>query len=161
MIAGMSDVTDIVPVTPSSGEVVADEVMYEPLTELENNFALAVVEFGGNVRKAWRFAAGENTSLFDLETPKLLLKKANVALRIKQLTDLSEEHSLISLGSHLIQLAELRDVALERGETKVALNAEIARGEAAGLYTKAVNKGKGQNQVGVTVVINNKNDLSI
>lgn len=160
MIGRMSDVTDLIPIESSSGEVVAN-VPVEPLTKEENDFAFAFVEFGGNIRRAWLYAIGEDPDSFklrDLETPRQMLRQANVAMRIRDLQEVGEEHLLVTKASHLLQLAEIRDVALSRGEMKVGLMAEKARGEVAGLY--AVNQKKAPQQ-GVTIVINNKNDLSI
>ena len=166
MIVAMSstEITEVTPVASSGGEIIAEAVFNEPLTLEEDTFALAFVEHGGNGRRAWRDAHpdDQNYAISTLPQARLMLQKANVALRIKSLQSIDDEHVIISRGSHLIQLAQIRDTAMDRGETKVALNAEIARGEAAGLYESKIKGGKGGgNNVGVTFVINSKSDVAI
>lgn len=159
-----TEITEIVQVPHSNGEIIPEAIFNEPLTFEEDMFALAFVECGGNVRRAWVLAhpGEEEHAVASMHLARPMLQKSNVALRIKGLQAIDDEHMFITKGSHLIELAKIRDVAMDRGETKVALNAEIARGEAAGLYESKIKGGKGgTGNVGVTFVINNKNDVSI
>lgn len=159
MIAAMSG-SDITIIDTEAREVLT-EIPTQPLTVDEDRFALGFVECGGNIRRAWFEAFGAEVTYSAAKAHKML-GQANVALRIKQLQEYAQDHMLLTLGSHLIQLAEIRDVAMARGETKVALNAEISRGEAVGIYSNANGKGKGQQSPQqFTFVINNKNDINI
>lgn len=45
------------------------------------------------------------------------------------------QESILSLKDHMDKLAELRDDAHDNGKFAAAINAEVARGKAAGLYT--------------------------
>lgn len=121
-----------------------------PLSIDDDTFALAVIEYGGNLAAAYRSVFG-----IDATNPgakgRELVSRPEIAKRINQLVAVTQEHALISLGSHLQTLAELRDLAKDRGETKVALNAEVKRGEAAGFYNKTE---KAPDQQRPQVVIN-------
>jgi hypothetical protein len=121
-----------------------------PLSIDDDTFALAVIEYGGNLAAAYRSVYG-----IDATNPgakgRELVSRPEIAKRINQLVAATQEHALISLGSHLQTLAELRDLAKDRGETKVALNAEVKRGEAAGFYNKTE---KAPDQQRPQVVIN-------
>lgn len=128
---------------PSAGEVVdlpsgtaaTEAVPYEPrvLTRQEDNFALAVIEYGGNLAMAYKSVFGED-SYAPTAKARALLALPEIALRIKDLTDSVQENALISLGSHLVELATIRDLAKVQGNLKVALNAEESRGKVAGFY---------------------------
>lgn len=72
--------------------------------------------------KASQAAQGDYSE--DLETIDL----------IKELQAELKKNAAIDLESHLIKLAVIRDEAMDYGKLSVALNAEIARGKAAGLY---------------------------
>lgn len=116
-----------------------DEVLeYPPLTLEEDNFALAVIECGGNIAAAYRLAFGED-AVYPLAKGKELLMRAPVALRITAITDKIQDASLISLGAHLHELASIRDLSKVTGQMKVALEAERSRGEVTGLYAKHSN----------------------
>lgn len=120
------------------------QVARPPLTSEEDAFCLAVVEYGGNLPAAYR-AVFVNE---DEEKPKSrtaylmaaheLVSRPEVALRIKELNTVVNDHALVSLGSHLMELADIRDLAKHTGQLKVALGAETKRGEAAGFYSKKV-----------------------
>lgn len=111
-----------------------DEVALPALTNQEDSFALAIIEYGGNLGAAWKAVYGE-----DEKNPaakaRAMLTRPEVAKRIQQLSVAVEEHAYISLGSHLTKLAEIRDLAIATEHLKVALSAETKRGEAAGFYT--------------------------
>lgn len=124
----------------------SDSVQLPALTNEEDTFAMAVIEYGGNLPAAYRSVWG------DVAAPgakaQRLISRPEIAKRIKQLSDATQEHSLISLGSHLQQLAQIRDQAIVLQQMKPALDAEIARGTVAGFYKKAeAPQGNGQPQV--------------
>ena len=81
-------------------------------------------------------------SPFPLARGKELLNKPQIALRIKEITDKIQDASLISLGAHLYELADIRDLAKTSGQLKVALSAERTRGEVVGLYDNFESGGK-------------------
>jgi hypothetical protein len=110
-----------------------DVVVIPELTTEEDTFCLAVIEYGGNLPAAMRAAFGD-----DVKTPIIraneLLARPEIAKRVMALGRMVEEHAFVSLGSHLAKLAELRDLAADNKQFKVALDAEKTRGLAAGLY---------------------------
>jgi len=128
----MNEVIDIQP-QQDLVEVGDEAFKYPPLTQAEDTFALAVIECGGNISTAYKMTFGED-SPFPIARGKELLTKPQIALRIKEITDSIQDASLISMGAHLYELADIRDLAKGSGQLKVALSAERARGEAVGLY---------------------------
>lgn len=105
-------------------------VALQPTHEL---FALSVVEFGGNLSKAYKAVFGEDV---EGATAKgaMLLRQPEILARVNQLTAAINEQSLISVGTHLTELAVIRDLAKAQGSFKVALEAEVNRGKVAGYY---------------------------
>ncbi len=65
-----------------------------------------------------------------------LLANPLVQERIQGIMSKIQDSQLISLGAHLMELADIRDTAKATGQIKVALQAERSRGEAGGLYAK-------------------------
>jgi hypothetical protein len=128
----MSDqaLTEVREVPPSTGEVI--DVAPRPLTLDEDNFALSVIEYGGNLGKAYQAVFGEVSN--PTARARALLARPEIVLRIKDITESVADNALISLGSHLVELADIRDLAKNQGQLKVALNAEEARGKVAGFY---------------------------
>lgn len=132
-----------------------DIVALPPLTAEEDTFCLAVIECGGNLAAAYRLAFGSDTRTPVIKAQELLARP-EVAMRLKKLADATQEHAMISLGSHMLQLAEIRDLAKDVGQFKVALAAERSRGEAAGFYKQqAVQQPNTPLPPAVQVVINN------
>jgi hypothetical protein len=130
-----------------------------PLTVDEDTFALGVIEYGGNLGAAFRAVWPDAPN--PVARARELMTRPEVALRIKALTEAVEEHALISLGSHLTQLAEIRDLSLKRGEMKTALTAEVKRGEAVGFYDGKMVAGKNsEGPSNPSVVINIGNSPS-
>jgi hypothetical protein len=119
------------------------EIQLATLTAEEDTFALAVVEFGGNVAAAYRAAFGSEAS-FAIAKGREMISRPEIAKRVMELTKATDEHALISLGSHLMQLASIRDIAVEHKQLKVAFSAEKARGEAAGYYKDKVSSAKSE-----------------
>lgn len=121
-----------------TGEIIdVADLNLPALTIQEDNFCLAVIEYGGNLAQAYK-AAFPFHSATDKQGPialaRRLLARPNIALRIRDLTESIAENTLISMGSHLLQLAEIRDLAKATAQVGVALKAEEARGRVAGLY---------------------------
>lgn len=103
------------------------------LSAAEDNFCLGVIEYGGNLGAAYRSAFG-----IGIANPaargKALINRPDIALRIQQLANATQEHALISLGSHFMQLARIRDTAIQIGDVRTGLAAEVKRGELAKFY---------------------------
>lgn len=131
---------------------------YPPLTQAEDTFALAIIECGGNIQSAYKMTYGED-SPFPIARGKELLTKPQIALRIKEITDKIQDASLISMGAHLYELADIRDLAKNTGQLKVALSAERARGEVVGLYDNFERGGKANTSVQINLV--SKFDVNI
>lgn len=112
-------------------------VTLPPLTQEEDTFAMAVIEYGGNLAAAYRAAFGKEISN-PIARARLLISRPEIAKRIEELTQLTQEHALISLGSHLQELAEIRDLSKTSGQLKTALEAEVKRGVVAGFYKESV-----------------------
>lgn len=106
------------------------------LTPEEDDFALAVVEYGGNVKAAYVATFGEDK--YASAKAKNFLNRPHVAARVAELNGTLRESALISLESHLVELANIRDLAKAVGSLKVALAAEKSRGEVAGYYVTRV-----------------------
>lgn len=127
-------ITDAVEVAPSTGEVV--KTVPPPLPRLtldEDSFCLAVVEHGGNLRRAFQEIWGEDVGQ-PAARARALLARPEITVRIQDLTGSVAEQSLISLGSHMVELAEIRDLSKAQGNVKTALDAEVQRGKVAGFY---------------------------
>lgn len=105
------------------------------LSDDDKTFCLAVVEYGGNLLAAYKQAFGEDQA-HPTARARELLARPEIALYIRKLNEAVDENALISLGSHLSKLAEIRDLAATAGQYKVALNAEVQRAESAGLINK-------------------------
>jgi len=65
-----------------------------------------------------------------------LAAENEIQARIKQLQDEAAERAMVTLVGHLEDLKRLRDEAREARQFNAAINAEIARGKAAGLYVE-------------------------
>jgi len=132
MIVYMTDDNPI----PSTDIVSALPEEYPVLTAQQDMFALAMVEYSGNIAAAYR--AVDPVSNVPGARGRALLLLPQVALRIRDLTEKIQDSALISMGAHLNELATIRDLAKHIGDLKVALASERCRGEAAGLYVKAM-----------------------
>lgn len=107
------------------------------LTQKQENFCLAYIETG-NASEAYRRAyntvgASEKTIW---EKASRLLKEGKVRARLEELRKPAKESAQITLAQHLSTLEELRELAKEEGKYGPAIQAEIARGKAAGLYVE-------------------------
>src|SRR6185503_6000424 len=100
-----------------------------------------LVEYGGNLPAAYN-------AVFAPQDPdgkpipvrnagmkaRNLVSRPEVAKRVAELQAHVHEGAFISLGSHLDQMARLRDLAATAGDFKAAIVAEKSRGEVAGYY---------------------------
>lgn len=146
---------NIVPVLTEDQNII--DATYPPCTKEEDDFALAVVEYGGNIRTAYQTAFGDGDQ-FPVSRAAQLIKRPQVALRIKELTDKIEESNFVSMASHLMELADIRDLAKVSGQLKTALAAEVSRGTAVGIYKAAV---QDTSKVAVQVNFVNQYDHSV
>ena len=121
-----------------------------PLTSEEDLFCVALLESGGNPLKAYKMIDPECSQ--PGVKGRALLVLPHVQARLRQLTESVKENSLISLGTHLIELANLRDLAVAQGNLKVALQAERNRGEVAGFYDKAALNVSGPSNIQINFV---------
>ena len=96
-------------------------------------FALAYVEHGGNLKKAYEEVYGPGVYQA-VAKAQLLLSNPQVIARIGQLQQVTEDACLLSMSMHLNELANIRDLAKVQGSFKVALEAEVKRGTVAGFY---------------------------
>ena len=67
-----------------------------------------------------------------------MLKKPHIAHRYRELQKLMEKNGLLRLEDHVKELERLRDLAIQDGKYAAAVNAEVARGKATGLYVEKV-----------------------
>ena len=93
------------------------------------------------------------------------LCRPEVEARVAELRAEAGRKALVSLESHLADLARLRDLAEQEGQFSAAITAEISRGKAVGLYTDKVkqeisgpNGGAVQNEIVVRFVEANNGD---
>lgn len=107
------------------------------LTQKQENFCLAYIETG-NASEAYR--RSYNTENMKPETVNnkayALLKKGEIRARLEELRNPVIKSVQVTLEQHLKDLAELRELAKEEGKYGPAVQAEIARGKAAGLYVE-------------------------
>lgn len=163
--AAVNEILDPEPVALVPVEEAPLPEVYDPTKERcsvdEESFALAVIEYGGNVSAAYKAVFGDDVT-FPNAKGHALLAIPRVALKIKTITDATQEATLISVGAHLQELARIRDIALVRGETKVAFTAERSRGEAVGIYQKhEKGGGKGNGAVNIQINMASKHDVNI
>ena len=107
------------------------------LTIKQENFCLAYIETG-NASEAYRRVY--NTNKMKPETvnrsAKEMLDNRKIAARIDELRKPAREAAGVTLEGHLKELAELRDLAKNEGKYGPAIQAEMARGKASGLYVE-------------------------
>ena len=107
------------------------------LTQKQENFCLAYIETG-NASEAYRKAYNAERMKPETVNNKahVLLKKGEIRARLEELRTPATESAQITLEQHLSTLEELRELAKEEGKYGPAIQAEIARGKAAGLYVE-------------------------
>lgn len=107
----------------------------KPLTPQQEKFAQLVAE-GKNQSDAYRgaYKAGKMLAKTITEKASVLMAQGNVSARVAELRSKAQVKTVITLESHLAELERLRDLALENGKFEAAINAEVHRGKAKGLY---------------------------
>jgi predicted hotdog family 3-hydroxylacyl-ACP dehydratase len=105
------------------------------LREDEELFALSVIEYAGNLAAAYTSVYGTEDSR-PAARGRALLSKPHILARVIELQSVQSDTALLTLTSHLVELASIRDLAKSLTAVKVALDAERSRGEVMGLYNK-------------------------
>lgn len=107
------------------------------LTQKQENFCLAYIETG-NASEAYRRAYdAENMSQAVISNKaSLLLARGDIGVRVAELRQPVIEAVRVTLAAHLTRLEELSFGAEQAGQFSAAINAEIARGKASGIYTE-------------------------
>lgn len=127
----------IAPMSDQDQQVI--EVL-KPLTVEEDAFALALIEYNGNMKAAYLAVFGEEARN-PLAHARQLSANPAIATRVRQLLFAADDQDMISRSAHLAELAEIRDMAKKMGAPKVALEAERSRGEIAGFYKGKTDEG--------------------
>jgi phage terminase small subunit len=106
----------------------------KPITQKQERFCCEYIECG-NATEAYRRAydAGKMLPATVGNKAAIVLKHPAVVARLKELRQPAIEKAQFTLESHLKELEEQRDFAKKKGNLAVALQAEIARGKAAGI----------------------------
>lgn len=104
------------------------------LTQKQEAFCLAYIETG-NASEAYRrvYDATNMAPATVNRKARDLMANARIATRMRELRQPAVENAQMTLELHLAKLAELRDAALRARKYGPAIQAEIARGKAAGL----------------------------
>lgn len=105
------------------------------LTPKQEAFCLAYLETG-NASEAYRrsYSAKSASETSIGRMAKALLDNVKIASRIAELRKPAVERAQLTLESHLRDLERLRDAAESAEKYGPAIQAEIARGRASGLY---------------------------
>lgn len=112
------------------------------LTPKQENFCLAYLETG-NASEAYRRsydAGGMNENSINRKA-KELMDNVKIAARISEIRKPVVEKAQITLENHLEALRILRDKADASEKYGPAIQAEVARGKASGLYIERVETG--------------------
>lgn len=107
------------------------------LTAKQENFCLSYI-VTGNASEAYRrsYDAENMADKTINRKAKDLMDNGNIAARIAELRDPVVEKAKITLEQHLNDLRRLRDKAESDGRYGQAIQAEVARGRASGLYVE-------------------------
>ena len=108
------------------------------LTPKQEAFAQAIVS-GMNQSDAYRSAykVGPGTKPETVnQAASRIMADSNIAARVAALRQPVIEAVRVTLASHLTRLEELSFGAEQAGQFSAAINAEIARGKASGIYTE-------------------------
>lgn len=109
------------------------------LTQKQENFCLAYIETG-NASEAYRrayTATGMSAATVNRKA-KELMDNGKISARIENLRKPAAKAAQFTLEQHLSDLKRLRDKAEQDGKYGPAIQAEIARGKAAGHYTEKI-----------------------
>lgn len=109
------------------------------LTQKQEAFCLAYIETG-NASEAYRrvYKTSGKESTVNREA-KALLDNPKITARIAELRAPVVEKAKVTLESHIRDLEYIRNRAVKEGKYGPAVQAEIARGKASGLYTDNIN----------------------
>lgn len=107
------------------------------LTQKQEAFCLAYIETG-NATEAYRRAynAANMADATVNRKGKMLLDMGKIRARIEEIRRVAAEAVGLSLQQHLSDLKRLRDMAEASEKYGPAIQAEIARGKASGLYVE-------------------------
>lgn len=109
------------------------------LTHKQEMFCIAYVETG-NASEAYRRAydcKGSNEATIN-RTAKETLDNPKITARIQELRKPAVERAQITLEQHLNDLKRLRDAAEASEKFGPAIQAEVSRGKASGLYVEQI-----------------------
>lgn len=109
--------------------------MENKLTIKQENFCLEYVK-SGNASEAYKkaYSAGKMKAASINRLAKQLIDNIKITSRIKELREPVIEKAQITLEGHLADLLTLRELAVKYQQISAAINAEIARGKAAGIH---------------------------
>jgi phage terminase small subunit len=105
------------------------------LTPKQEAFVRVYLETGNATaayRQAYDCSTMKNTSIW--REAKAMLDHPKITLRLEELQKPAAHRAMITLASHLEELARLRDRAVQAGQYGAAVAAEQHRGKAAGFY---------------------------
>ena len=108
----------------------------KPLTPQQEKFARLVAE-GKGQSEAHRIAYPKSVNwkpTTTTESASRLMANSNVSAMVAALRAEASKKTVMTLESHMAELERLRDLALENGKYEAAINAEVHRGKAKGLY---------------------------
>lgn len=117
------------------------------LTEMQKKFAYELVTNEGRKTKTeCAIDAGYEKDSAHVRASELT-NPQRFPLVVKYIGELREEYQKkyeVNFGNHIAELAKLRDDSRKKGAWSAAINAEVARGKAAGLYIeqKIIRTGK-------------------
>lgn len=107
------------------------------LTPKQENFCLEFIQCG-NAAEAYRraYSAEKMKPETVRNNAYKLLCDNDISTMVESLRNQAAQKAMVTLESHLADLARLRDLAEEDGQFSAAITAEISRGKAVGLYTE-------------------------
>lgn len=107
------------------------------LTPKQEKFCLEFIQCG-NAAEAYRraYSAEKMKPETVWNSAYKLMENGEVKARVQELRETAAQKAMVTLESHLADLARLRDLAEEDGQFSAAITAEISRGKAVGLYTE-------------------------
>ena len=123
--------------TVMTGKVKKTGAKEKLLTPEQEKFAqLIVTKEGRWTNQKCAIEAGYSKQTAHSASSRLLNAKyyPRVVQRIKELREQYNAKYAVDYGRHVRKLAEIRDLAVRNNAWSAAVNAEIARGKAAGLY---------------------------
>lgn len=109
------------------------------LTPKQEKFCLEFIQCG-NAAEAYRraYSAEKMKPETIWSNASRIMADSKVLARVSELREEAAQKAMVTLESHLADLARLRDLAEEDGQFSAAITAEISRGKAVGIYTEKV-----------------------